>query len=409
MTDHSTQATSFLLTRQPIFDAKKMLWGYQLLTKEGGESTAATVQDIVSAPFLGLQQIVARDKKIMVSFDGQSIMDDAPYALPPAHTVVKVDQDLLEVEVLAEKLGKLRDEGFRLCLRVPPGEDPSDLALAFKPDLLSYRALDTARTGKAASQAERARHFLVKHIPDNGTFEAAKGQGFTLFQGPFFKEAEIVPDRKLTSHQISRFNLFKLIEQEDPDFNALSDAIKTDVSISFRLLAYLNTAAFGFTQKVQSIKQAITLLGWKKIKNWLRAVLLSDMAKTGDDVPELLLLSVQRGKFLEGVATDYDFWGFDPGNLFLLGMFSLLDALLGMPMPRIVEFLPLDAKLRAALCRDPNNEYLPLFALMEALEDADWGKLDGVIQNLSLDPEKIKAAHTAAMEWANAFFILPKN
>ncbi len=407
MTENKSPAASFLLTRQPIFDAKKLLWGYQLLTKEGGESTAATVGDIASAPFLGLQHIVARNKKIMVSFDGKSILEEAPYALPPAHTVIKVDQNLLEVEVLAEKLTKFREEGFRICLRVPPGEEPSELAQTFKPNLYSYSTLSTALGPKTSDPAGKPRH-LVKHISDTGLFEQAKTQGFTLFQGPFFKEAEIIPDRKLTSHQISRFNLFKLIEQDDPDFNALADAIKTDVSISFRLLAYLNTAAFGFTQKVQSIKQAITLLGWKKIKNWLRAVLLSDMSTADEEVSELLLLSVQRGKFMEGVATDYDFWGFDPGNLFLLGMFSLLDAMLGMPMTQIVDYLPLDAKLRAALCRDPNNEYIPLFTLMEALEDADWHKLDGVIQNLSLDPEKIKISHAAAMDWANAFFTMPK-
>ena len=181
--------------------------------------------------------------------------------------------------------------------------------------------------------------------------------------------------------------------------------IQTDVSISFRLLAFLNSSAFGLPQKIKSIRQAILLLGWQKIKNWLRVVLLSDMNQSMD-ISELVLLSAQRGRFLELVAREHDFWGFDPNSLNLLGIFSLLDALLGIPMTEIVEYLPLEDKLKAALCREPNNEYLPLLHLSGYFEEARWAEAEKMIQQLNLDAGKVKSAFQASVNWADELAVL---
>ena len=203
---------------------------------------------------------------------------------------------------------------------------------------------------------------------------------------------------------MSRFQLMRLIETEDPDVDALAEAISSDVSVSFRLLSYLNSAAFGFPQKIQSIRQAIMILGSVKMRNWLRAVLLADMAQHGDMPRELAELSLQRARFLEQVATRYDYWDFNPGSLFLLGLFSLLDAILGMPMAKVTELLPLEEKLKAALRRDTQSEYEPLLELVGCIEDADWTRLEELTQNLGFDLETVKACASEAMAWSGAFF-----
>jgi EAL and modified HD-GYP domain-containing signal transduction protein len=214
-------------------------------------------------------------------------------------------------------------------------------------------------------------------------------------------------DRKLGSNEVARLSLFRLMETEDPDVKSLAAAIRSDVSVSFRLLSYLNSASFGLRHNIQSIDQAIMMLGWLKLKSWLRAVLLVDMAGT-DEVPrELAALSLQRGKFLELLATEYDYWGFNPSTLFLMGLFSLMDAILGMPMENVVELLPLDAKLKAALRHDPNNEYHPLFELLEFMEDANWPALEALTQKLCMDLGRIKDAFANARDWASCFFTIP--
>lgn len=139
-----------------------------------------------------------------------------------------------------------------------------------------------------------------------------------------------------------------------PDIDDLAETIQSDAAISFRLLSFLNSAAFGLPRKIKSVQHAIRLLGWDRMKNWLRVVLLNDMSQaveTGD----LLQLSAQRGKFLVLVARSHDYWGFDPESLHLLGLFSLMDTLLFAPMEEIVTFLPIEQPLKKALCGDAGN------------------------------------------------------
>jgi EAL and modified HD-GYP domain-containing signal transduction protein len=248
---------------------------------------------------------------------------------------------------------------------------------------------------------------MARGVKSIEQFQAARDIGFTLFQGPFFKEPEYVRDRKLASNAVSRLNLLRLMETEDPDFKALGEAIRTDVSISFRLLAYLNSPWFGLRQNIQSIDQAVRMLGWLKLKSWLRAVLIVDMAGK-DEVPqELAVLSLQRAKFFELLTTHYDYWGFDTGALFLMGLFSLMDAILGMPMISLVELLPLGAKLKSVLTGDPNSEYRPLFRLLECLEDADWPALEVQTQKLFMDINQIKDTFAQARDWGAGFFVSP--
>ena len=193
----------------------------------------------------------------------------------------------------------------------------------------------------------------------------------------------------MTSNEVARFNLLHMLEQEDPDFLQLAEIIQSDVAISFRLLAYLNSAAFGLRRKIESIYQAISMLGWRKMRTWLRVVLLNDMSQR-TEASELM-----------AVAKDHDFWGFDPEILHLLGVFSLLDVMLGMPMEDIVTYLPLDGKLKAALCREPNNEYQPLLQLAQHYEEARWEDGRRMIQKLNLDGAKVQAAFQASVDWAN--------
>ena len=241
---------------------------------------------------------------------------------------------------------------------------------------------------------------LARNVRTQEQFHTARNLGFTLFQGPFFKEPELIPGRKLSSNEVSRLHMLKVMEGRDPDLEGIAAAVKADVAVSFRLLSLLNSAAFGLSQKIGSVDHAVRLLGWVHLKKWLRAVLLADMAGQDDGPKELAILSMQRGRFLELVTTEYDYWGFNPETMFLLGMFSLLDTILGMPMAEVVELLPLDAKLKDALRRDPNNEHMPLFNLVDCLEDGDWPALEELTGRLGMDQDTVKKAYAAAMDWS---------
>jgi EAL and modified HD-GYP domain-containing signal transduction protein len=405
---------SVSIGRQPIFDEKRRLWGYSLVcVGESGAMNSATSAEedvsisVASSACMGLQQIVDRGRKVMVTFSEKSILGHLPYALPPELIMVQVSREVLDKPSMPEALLRLKSDGYSLAVH---GFDQTagfnDLySLA---DVISLDVSGMTRT-VLADAVSRASYFscglLAMQVQDGAQLLMCRDLGFSLFHGAFFKLPDTVEVHKLTSNEVARFNLLHMLEQEDPDFDKLAESFQSDVSVSFRLLTYLNSAAFGLRQKIKSINHAIALLGWRKMKTWLRVVLLNDMSQKAE-APELMMVAVQRGKFLECIAKDHDFWGFDPELLHLLGIFSLLDAMLGMPMTEIVTYLPLDTKLRAALCREPNNEYLPLLQLAQYYEDARWEEGRVMTQKLNLNSTKVQAAFQTSVDWANEMVTL---
>jgi EAL and modified HD-GYP domain-containing signal transduction protein len=401
---------SVFFTKQPVLDAKRSIWGYELLGAEMKEGIYEVFPEqesaagLCSSTYQGLQEAMRRGKKIMIGFDDAGILTGVPHALPASYGVVRVLPGAARMTGLVAALQELRREGYQIMLEAVPGESLS-ADICGQADIIGFD-LSAGKPEQVLLDQVKASPalMLARGLKTTEQFQTTRDQGFSLFQGSFFKEPECVRDRKLGSNEVTRLSLFRLMEAEDPDIKALAAAIRTDVSVSFRLLSFLNSAAFGFRQNIQSIDQAIMLLGWLKLKSWLRAVLLVDMAGK-DEVPqELAALSLQRGKFFELLATEYDYWGFNPSTLFLVGLFSLMDAILAMPMEEVVEMLPLDAKLKVALRRDPDSEYRPLFNLLDCLEDGDWPALETLAQQLCMDLGRIKEAFVAARSWTEGFF-----
>lgn len=402
------QSVTVSLGRRPVFDDRRRLWGYDLFcvgedatTPSGYPADNRVAVQVASGAYMGLQQILQRNKKILVPFDERSILDNLPYALPAVLAALKVAEGLLRHPAMSDQLHKFKKEGYQIAV----ADFSDDPALASSYRFADILCLDMTSTPPEALAdiVPAARAFdaalLATRVSDEAQLEVCRQLGFTLFEGAFFKTPETLTIRKLSSNEVARFNLLKTIQSDDPDLEALAESIQSDAAISFRLLAYLNSAAFGFSQKIKSIHHALSLLGWRKIKNWLRVILLADVNQKSES-SELYPLAAQRGKFLELIAESHGFWGFDPESLHLLGLFSLLDTMLGTPMTEIVSFLPLDNKIKSALCRDPNNEYMPLLELAQFLEEGRWAEAEALTASLNLDSGKVKADFQTALSWA---------
>jgi EAL and modified HD-GYP domain-containing signal transduction protein len=400
------------ITRQPILDADRRIWGYELLGEEPNDGTRETsprqgAAALWSGAYWGLQDAMARGKRIMIALDEASILGGLPHALPPSSGVIRVVRGREAAPQILDSLEALRRDGYLVALDLEGDAPPCD-RLRAQGDILAV-GLSAAEPGTVPPRevgAPQAR-WLARGVRTMAQFQAARDAGFALFQGPFFKAIEYGPVRKIGSSEISRVSLMHLGTREEPELGALSRAIAQDVAVSFRLLTYMNSAHMGLRYRVKSIDQAVRLLGWERIRSWLRAVILVDMAGREEGPRELAALSLQRAKFLELLASRCDYWGFDPQTLFLLGLFSLLDTVLGMPMEAVVEMLPLDAGLKTTLRREPGSEHGALFRLMESLEDGDWDALKAHSRALSLDPAVIKEAFVEATDWAMGFFAEP--
>jgi EAL and modified HD-GYP domain-containing signal transduction protein len=396
------------IARQPVFDEKRRLWGYALLCVGSDPTSLAGLPEndsvavsVAGSAYIGLQQVVDRNKKVIVNFNEKTILDNLPYAWPAALTVVQVSEKTFLRPSVPGVLDQLSSDGYLIAVPDFSGD------AVFEPlyrmaDIISMDVFNQSREVLAAAVAGTRSYdatLLAMQVQAPAQIDMCRELGFNLFHGPFFKLPDTITVRRLASNEAARLKLLNVIEQEEVDFGRLAETIQADPAISFRLLSYLNSAAFGLRQKIKSIHQAITLLGWRKMKNWLRVVLLTDMSH-GKEASELVMLAAQRGKFIEQVATTHAFWGFDPETLHLLGIFSLLDAMLGIPMTEIVAYLPLDDKLKAALCGEPNNEYLPLLILAQSFEEARWDDTRKMIRQLNLESARVQAAFQAALDWA---------
>jgi EAL and modified HD-GYP domain-containing signal transduction protein len=402
--DTNGGASPLLFTKHAILDDKRRIWGYEFLCGVAEESACLlNEKGLAQSSYIGLQQAIGRGRKVLASFSEKAVVEGAPYVLPPGHGVVQVREKSPLSDATLAALEKLKADGFLLAVEFAAAQDLGRRRFGLADVICCAPGKGELPSGFMLKAKGLKARLLARGVASAEEADKLRVQGFTLFTGPFLKEAEKLPERKLTSLETSRFTLLRMIEDPEPDFEALTQAISSDVSLSFRLLSYLNAPYFGLAQKVQSIKQAVVLLGWLKLKNWLRAVLLAEMSDKAELKSELVVISVQRGRFLELMTREYDFFGFNPGTLFMLGLFSLLDTLLGMPMAEAVDYLPLDDKLKAALLRRENNEYLPLLGLVDSLEEADWDRFGQLCQKLSMDPARIKGFFAQAMAWAEGF------
>ncbi len=412
----SSPATPFAISvaRQAIFNQERRLWGYELFCVGNSDNSLSGLpqnQDvavsIASSIGVGLKQITARKKRVVINLNEKSVLDNHVYILPPERTTVQVSEQVFRAAQIAERIGQLKTDGFQIA--VPDYTGAADCQALYELADVIGTDVRQATSGEKSNLVAAAKALgaipMACLVENASLFTSCQEQGFELFQGAFSKAPEIVPLRKLSSSQVTRFQLLQVMEAKDPDLAALGETIQSDAAISFRLLAYLNSATFHFNQKITSISHAVSMLGWHKIKNWLRVVVLSDMNQE-EDSSELLLTSAQRAKFLELIAVKYPFWGFEPESMHMLGLFSLLDTMLGMPMTEIVTYLPMDGKLKGALCREENNEYLPLLTLSQNFEEARWNEVQAQVQRLNLDEAGTKEAFQEAVDWATELGVM---
>ncbi len=416
MIDNAVPEALFVPTfiaRQPIFDVRQAVWGYELLYRHSSDATAAIFSDEESATLTvaacaSCQQMnYSKNSKLLINFSEKSILERIPHALPAPGTVVEIPEIPPTLDGYLECLQQLKRDGYTIAIDgyegVPGCEPLLDVASILKIDVKNKSITDVSRLVDSARDGD---HLLIaKNIEEHTQFQTAKNLDFTLFQGFFFYEPEIVEGRKLAPNQMSRLQLFALIEQEEPDFDKMTETIQADVAISYSLLSYLNSPAFGLRERIKSIKQALLMLGWKQLKNWLRVVILRDLTPR-EKTSELPYISVQRGKFFQLAAQRQKNSVPSPDSLFLLGLFSLLEPMLSLPMPMIVKNLALEDSFKAALCGE-DTQYTPWLRIAKSFENADWDTLDSLLSQLELEPTDTAQAYYESIAWASVFFQQP--
>ncbi|NDV18159.1 HDOD domain-containing protein [Pseudodesulfovibrio sp. JC047] len=413
MTHEKTYEPVFI-ARQPILDAHNTTWGYMLLFRDSenadkavfADNSEATMNLVANLPLCGGS--CGHRARIMIHFTPDAIIRGVPYAIPWDNTVIILEETTNPDETLMVALGDLLIDGYELAINNFEGKAGCErLAELADTLIIDLEGKDEAELEAIVTQGKKfgPSRMIAKRVETTEDLTKAKRVGFSLFHGFYFKKPCIEKGRKINSAKATRMKLFEIIEKDEPNFDALAPAIEADVAISYRLLNFLNSANFSFATTVTSIKQAVVLTGWKPIRNWLRLIILTDLTPTNKTL-EIAYTSAHRAKLFETAALGSGYEK-DSDKLFMVGLFSLLDAILGVPMKEITAHLPMDSEITATLCHK-KTRYTPWLELAKAIEASDWDAVGRRAKDLNLLPGTVAVSYQHAFTWADTFFASSK-
>lgn len=401
-----------LVARQPILDRALEPQAYELLCRppagarspgaDAGQATAAAIAR--SLLTLGPQAVTA-GKPAHVNVGAALLRREELAALPPGVVVLELDGDVDASDpALAGALRALRDRGFRLLL--------DGLARADDPRLGLLADVDAAKLDFAASDAG-ARRDLAARVRSAGAgllaggvaTRAQVGEAFALgcdrVQGDFLAEPLVLSRPQPPGFKPTHARLVEAVLRDELDFAELERIIKTDLLLSHQFLRYINVAGFGWRRTITSLRHAFVLLGEHPVRQWVCLVVMADLAQ--DRPQQLAVTACLRARFCELLGAHARGFSGRGLDLFLLGMFSVIDAVLHRPMVAALSGMPLPPAVTAALLGHP-TEIGGVLEVVRAYERGDWPALERACAAAGIAEDALMPAYLDAVEWVSATF-----
>ena len=394
--------------RQAILDQQKKVYAYEILFRSGLKNAfdpnldgnVATQSVMVNAMLdFGMNKLVS-DKRAFINFTEQNLLNRAPKLLPSENVVVEILETVQPTPEILQVVQELKEAGYKIALDdfvLMPGYEPLiNMADIIKVDF---------RITTDPEERKNLREILPKHvrllaekIETEEEFQQALDFGYVLFQGYFFCKPAVLHQKRLTSNALSKMRLLREINRQNIDFSSITGVISSDTNLVHKLLTYINSAGVGLNNHVSNLKQATVLLGASGVRRWVTLVSLQTFSE--DKPPELFTLSLLRAKFCEIIAGELKRPGLTSDTAFLLGMFSLLDVLLSLPMDDVLKEVSLSDELSEAL-RGKDNDLRRLLDLVVAYEKGDWDTVITCCARENLQPEQLQPTYDKVLEWYN--------
>ncbi|WLI89709.1 EAL domain-containing protein [Massilia sp. R2A-15] len=400
----------FYLGRQPILDRNQALFGYELLFRgapAGGASIAsgmsATAAVIAHAGQLGLDRVIG-DAQAFLNVDADVLMSDIFVFLPREKLVLELVDTVEASAALVDRMAQLAGHGFRFALddgaANPDFERLLPMADFIKVDT---RALTPSALQQLAPRFKRDNKKLVaEKIETRAEYDCCRELGFDYFQGYYFCKPMVIGGRKLTPSQMAITQLLTLVSSDAENIE-IERAVKGDVTLALNLLRLVNTPAVGMRQKIDSVSQALIVLGRRQLQRWLQIMLYADPAQRGHSASPLLMLATTRGRLLELLAKRLRPSQRNVADVaFTVGIMSLMDALFGMKMEEIVAQIPVIDEVAAALVHR-TGFFGELLKLAESIEQMESGEdmVLPTLKQLAISSEELVEFEVAAYSWSD--------
>ena len=394
-----------IAARQPVLDSSQKVIAYEIIFKDSFEEKRNSpmlnlnIEEISNDLEFFEESSLADGKKIFVDFNSELIKKEIPALLSKENIGIEISESGNSEPELVEKIEKFKKAGYLIILNnlnLSEIENPLlQYADIIKVDYnLSTKEQHQNQIKKLKANYSSSLKFIAKNINEHREFKAAKNAGFDYFQGVFFTKADVIENGGTPGYKVNYFNVLKELNKEDVDFEKLEEIIKNDISMTFSLLKTINASAYGYN--ISSIKQASTLLGVKGLRKWSLVYLVKGLK---DDKPDILFVNtLTRAKFAELLAEDFNIEE-KSGDLFTMGIFSMMNAFLNKPLEDILEEISLTEEIKEALLIREGimGEILNLII---AFERVKWNQVALIEKKNQLNSKKIYNKYLEAVDFS---------
>ncbi|MGA2651832.1 MAG: HDOD domain-containing protein [Terracidiphilus sp.] len=391
------------IARQPILDVHGRVFGYELLFRSGpeaffrGNGEMATRTMLDNSVIFGIEKLTT-GLPAFVNCTTQTLTEDQVLVLPPRLAILEILEDVEPTPSVIEACVKLKKAGFRLALDdflwKAELEPLLKLADFIKVD---FTILDAAGRASLRKQLNGSTAVLVaEKVETQEDYQQACAEGFKLFQGYYFCRPILLSNRKLPANHASYMQILHLLQSETMDLRKLGQLVKRDASLAYRLLRLVNSPMYAVRHEVRSIDSALVMVGEKTFRRIATLAIVTEL--NANQPMEILRMALLRARFCELAA---EFSGLNSEEQYLLGLFSLIPAMMQVPMYELAPTLPLREKIREVLLGSAGPES-GLLHWTECYERGDWVKCDAIADFYGLNEESMLRCRGKAIAWAEA-------
>jgi c-di-GMP-related signal transduction protein len=397
-----------LIARQPIFNQHKRIYAYELLYRGADALSLAQVggsratSSLLTSSYIteGLEKI-SNNKPCFINFTEELLLKDIAANFPNNKIVVEILEDVPPTPEVVAACRQLKKDGYVLAL------DDFVFARNLTPlielaDIIKFDFLLTPIEEIREALSKLAGYdivFLAEKVETHAEFAQALAMGFRYFQGYFFAKPEAIRIKEMAGSKLTILQLLAEINSQEIMIDRVTAIIAGDVALSYKLLRYINSAYFGLANKVESIPRAVTMLGLNEVRRFVTLAAISEISTAKPT--ELVRLAAIRAKFCEQLGTASPLGG-NPQELFLLGLLSLLEAMLDTPISAVLDRLPLSDPVRQALT-DGSGELACFLKAVLAYEKQEGSDCVGSLAALQIPEAEAFPLYLNALEYADAF------
>ena len=391
---------NIFVARQPIYDNKNNLVGYELLYRAGDADVAEFIDgklassDVILNSFMhiGLDSLVG-SAKAFINTPIELVINESFTPMFENQTVLEILENIEPTDEVVKGVKRLKQQGYEIALDDFEYSPEFDRLL----EIADYVKFDVIALDKEAivNQIKQLKKFNVKLIAEKVETQEMKEfceeQSFDYFQGFYFCKPQLVKQKHTASNKIVVLNILKQLEDQNYKLDDVEKTLALDAVLTFKLLRYVNSAAFSRRKEIDSIREALMLVGGETVKKWSTLILMTQLAEGKPQA--LLVTALVRARMCELIANTYNL---NADQMFMVGLLSLIDALMDMPMVDLLDELALSTPTKLALLYKEGDAGDVLKNVIQ-YEKGNW---DNLVAN-EIDAKEYFSCYIEAVKWAD--------